>query len=380
MEFKRIKLIEKFQELLVTNEHQYIIIDAPQEELLLNFLQSLKESWILDSNIPLLHSLTELEDQIASTPNDPLILLDPTLTPEEIRSFIESNSIDSRIIICLEHIESIEWMSNFSIRPITFREYSESIWYPINVGDLMSGTTDMNTLNHIRDEYIHTGSDEINIQDPSQIASRFEEKLTVIKSELFEKEHEVFMDFLRTLAMGIGDLYKEERIAKLMNISRRKVRKYTELLLDHKIIFALGPLVRDAETELSRHVKVYFSDLSSYAQILGAAYGHGFSKKWVIENFILLELQKKLSGTHEIRFYKKKSGAEIPFVLENQESHKLTPIDIHLRSTGVISQALKTFYESYGSEIDYAMVLNDALAEQKEWQGSKVLILPTIAI
>jgi anion-transporting ArsA/GET3 family ATPase len=44
MEFKRTKLIEKFQELLVTNEHQYIIIDSPQEELLLNFLQSLKSS------------------------------------------------------------------------------------------------------------------------------------------------------------------------------------------------------------------------------------------------------------------------------------------------------------------------------------------------
>jgi predicted AAA+ superfamily ATPase len=96
---------------------------------------------------------------------------------------------------------------------------------------------------------------------------------------LFKKEHEIFMDFLRTLAMGIGDLYKEERIAKLMNISRRKVRKYTEILLEHKMIFALGPLVLDHETELSRHVKIYFSDLSSYAQILGAAYGHGYSKK-----------------------------------------------------------------------------------------------------
>jgi predicted AAA+ superfamily ATPase len=64
-----------------------------------------------------------------------------------------------------------------------------------------------------------------------------------------------------------------------MNISRRKVRKYTELSLKYHLITAVGPFVQDTQVELSRHVKVYFSDLSYYSTILGVAYGHGFSKK-----------------------------------------------------------------------------------------------------
>lgn len=57
--------------------------------------------------------------------------------------------------------------------------------------------------------------------------------------ELFEKEKEDFVEYIRTLAMGVGDLFKADRIAKTMNISRRKVHKYTELLMKHGIIQAI---------------------------------------------------------------------------------------------------------------------------------------------
>jgi response regulator of citrate/malate metabolism len=60
-----------------------------------------------------------------------------------------------------------------------------------------------------------------------------------MNQELFEKEYETFLDFIRTVAMGVGDLFKEERIAKLMNISRRKVRKYSEILLKYQFIEAI---------------------------------------------------------------------------------------------------------------------------------------------
>lgn len=111
--------------------------------------------------------------------------------------------------------------------------------------------------------------------------------------------------------MGVGDIYKEDRIAKMMSISRRKVRKYTELLMKYNMIRAVGPWVRDTETELSRHVKIYFSDLSYLHVALGVSYYHGENKQGVIENFVFLELDRKLASTHEIKFYRKKSGAEV---------------------------------------------------------------------
>ena len=79
--------------------------------------------------------------------------------------------------------------------------------------------------------------------------------------------------------MNVGDIFKEERIAKNMNISRRKVRKYTEIILKHNLIRAIGPWVENHTTELSRHVKVYFSDLSYFHAALGVGYYHGGNKQ-----------------------------------------------------------------------------------------------------
>jgi predicted AAA+ superfamily ATPase len=46
--------------------------------------------------------------------------------------------------------------------------------------------------------------------------------------------------------MNVGNLFKADQIAKLLGISRRKVNKYTELLLKHNIIEAIGPWVQDS--------------------------------------------------------------------------------------------------------------------------------------
>lgn len=73
---------------------------------------------------------------------------------------------------------------------------------------------------------------------------------------------------MRTIAMNIGNLFKADQIAKLLNISRRKVNKYTELLIKHDIVKAIGPWVQDTGTETSRHVKLYFSDLGYLAALL----------------------------------------------------------------------------------------------------------------
>ena len=165
-----------------------------------------------------------------------------------------------------------------------------------------------------------------------------------------------------------------------MNISRRKVRKYTEIILKHNLIRAIGPWVENHTTELSRHVKVYFSDLAYFHAALWVGYYHGGNKQWVIENFILTELDRKLSTTHDIRFYRKKSGAEVSFILIEKETSKLTPIEVTTRSTNIIPQALKTFYETYGERIDHAMIMNDSMVWQKELNNTPVLILPHVAI
>jgi predicted AAA+ superfamily ATPase len=127
-------------------------------------------------------------------------------------------------------------------------------------------------------------------------------------------------------------------------------------------------------------VKVYFADLAYYHAALGVWYYLGDGKQGVIENFILLELDRKLSNTHEIRFYRKKSGAEVSFILIETSTKKLTPVIVTTKSSGIIPQSLKSFQESYGSGVEHAMILNDNIIEQKELNGAPVIIIPHVAI
>jgi predicted AAA+ superfamily ATPase len=180
--------------------------------------------------------------------------------------------------------------------------------------------------------------------------------------------------------MNVGDIFKEDRIAKMMSISRRKVRKYTEILLKYDLIRAVGPWVENTTTELSRHVKIYFSDLAYFHAALGVGYYHGDSKQGVIENFILLELDRKLASTHDIRFYRKKSGAEVSFLLIEHSTKKITPIEISTRSTDIIPQSLSIFIETYRDRIDHAMLMNDSIAKQKTSGATPVIVFPHIAI
>ena len=180
--------------------------------------------------------------------------------------------------------------------------------------------------------------------------------------------------------MDTGNLYKEDGIAKMMSISRRKVRKYTELLMTHSIIHAIWPFVENTTTELSRHVKLYWNDLADYHAALGVTYYHGEGKQGVIENFILLELETRVRDTHDIHFYRKKSGAEVQFILVNKTSKLLSPISITTRSTDAIPQALTSFHDSYHDRIEHSMLLNADRAGQKQSDGVQVIILPQVAI
>lgn len=180
--------------------------------------------------------------------------------------------------------------------------------------------------------------------------------------------------------MNVGELFKADSLAKILNISRRKVHKYTELLLKHHMIIGIWPFIEDQSTELSRHVKIYFSDLSYYHGALWITYFIGSTKRPIIENFVFLELIKKLGNTHELRFWRKKSGTEIQFILINKENKKLTPIEITIRPSKVISKAMKSFYDGYKDRIEYGMLLNESFIWVQNYEDNTFLTIPYAAI
>jgi len=386
MIYPRTKLISQLHELIQNSTSSYISIVWEKWIGKTTVLNLIKESPLFTGESILsydIENISSLEEITLTEDNIPSILIidnNNSVFFSNIRSFIESKSFNWKVIFTSNEIINEEGVENFIIPGISFREYSEGMWQVIDVGTIMSGTADIGSINTLRDTYIHLGQFPTNLTDSSHVEVSFQEKLQVMNTEIFKKEEWDFLEFIRTVAMNVGDIFKEERIAKNMNISRRKVRKYTEILLKYHLIKAVGPWVENTTTELSRHVKVYFTDLSYFYAALGVSYYHGEGKQGVMENFILIELERKLRETHEIHFYRKKSGAEVSFVLIEKSSNKLTPIEITTRSSDIIPQALKSFYETYSDRIDHSMIMNDAIATQKTINWAPVIILPHIAI
>lgn len=197
-----------------------------------------------------------------------------------------------------------------------------------------------------------------------------------MQESLFPKEYEAFSAYLHAIAAQIGSLYKEDQLAQSLGISRRKIKKYTDIILNAGIVVEIKPFFEDSSKELFRHSKLYFTDLAWYKAILGDAFGVGILRSGMIENFAFLELYHKLHTTHDIHCWNKKSGTHIPLVLKTRSTGKLTPIDISIRSAKNISPAMRSFYESYASRIESGMLLNETTAQANVYLGAPYIILP----
>ncbi len=309
-----------------------------------------------------------------------IIDTETSLDISEIRTIIESYSSDLRVIFTTESDIDDEWVVSYRLPTIGLREYLEHEYGEIKIADILSWNTDISKLNSYRDIYLNHGGFPEHLVSGKNIMKDFEKKRAIMISELYEKEYDIFDTYLRTIAMNVGNLFKADQIAKLLDISRRKVNKYTEIILKHNLVVAIGPWVQDTVTETSRHVKLYFTDLGDMKAILGNVHAEGAMRQGALENMIYLELEKKLRDTHTIYFYRKKSGSEITFLAEDTENTLITPIIVTTRSTDAIPQVLKVFESEYSERIERYMICNDDKVSITTLEEHQLMILPHVGI
>jgi Domain of unknown function (DUF4143) len=296
------------------------------------------------------------------------------------KNIISMLPLGHRLIFTCDTIFELESTDHVILGWISFREYADSQWYPIEIGKVLSWESDIDRLNDLKETYMERGWFPLHLTHPETILDDFNRKRTNIESYVFNKEHEALIEYMRALAMGVGTLFKADQLAKLLDISRRKVNKYTQILIEQGIIKAVWPWWPNSITETSRHVKIYFTDLSFLKMILGDNYNQGTLKNWAIENFIYLELERKLDETHRISYYRKKSWAEITFILENIETDTVTPVEVTLRGSETVSQVFRTFDDDYHDKVERYMLINASIWWKKDINGTSLIILPHVAI
>jgi hypothetical protein len=119
-----------------------------------------------------------------------------------IRTFIESKSYDGRVIYRTD-IKNEDSEEYFELPGISFREYAYEYGHTIDIPDILSGREDITALNKLRDAYIHRGEYGVLTSDDELSDTEFDSQIGAMRAELFEKEYDVFIEFIRTVAMGI---------------------------------------------------------------------------------------------------------------------------------------------------------------------------------
>ncbi len=381
----RTKYIEKLHEFADTSNSRYIAVIWDDAVCVGDFLSSLSGSGVFHSEHLEGISLARLSAHKELKAETKYVIITGGKI-EDFSSFqtiIEPKLHENIVGVFFEGawpLDEEREGSTFFLEPMSFREYAEYRGKTIDIGAVMSGNSNIEELNSIRDEYIKTGGYPLHIEHEKSIFESFDKKRTIMKQELFEKEYTEFDEYMRALAMNTGNLFKSDGLAKLLGISRRKVNKYTEILMSHGIIAPLGPWGDHPDTETTRHVKLYFRELSFLRALLGDIHGEWQMRQWAIENFILIELMRKLDKSHDFAFYRKKSWAEITFIITDRENTLITPIEVSSREVNTISQAIKSFDTDYHARVERYMLWNNSTALRSDLDGTMVMILPHIAV
>jgi len=197
-----------------------------------------------------------------------------------------------------------------------------------------------------------------------------------IKALLREEDILSFNRLLVLLAGQEGGLLSENSVSQDLNYSLRQVRKDIAILNQTFLLDILKPFFTNRGRELKQTNKIYYFDSGIRNAILRDFRGLNRrpDKGTLWESFVLHEIQKNMSVSQEVYYWRTRQKQEVDFVLVQDR----IPIAIEVKSKisdTEIPVGIKQFMEKY-PECKIAVVLNEDIAEQRSYKGAKVIFAP----
>ncbi|MBU0930278.1 MAG: ATP-binding protein [Nanoarchaeota archaeon] len=147
-------------------------------------------------------------------------------------------------------------------------------------------------------------------------------------------------EFTKYISLSVGGLVSYESISKKINISFQTIKKYLDAMEKSNLIFVVSPFFKNKLKEIVKQPKIYFVDggLKNYIcrefkdELTGSLF----------ENYALSELIKL---GFIPKYWRSKSGAEVDFILEQNNS--IIPIEIKISNPDKIEKSLISFIKEY---------------------------------
>ena len=190
------------------------------------------------------------------------------------------------------------------------------------------------------------------------------------------KNTTAFTNLVSILASQVGQLVNTQELSSTLNVERKTVEKYLEILEKTFVIEKISPFFRNVRKELTKMPKVYFLDAGfrnfALSDLKGFEERH--DKGAILENFLFSELRKRTDA--KFHFWRTKEKAEVDFVLERRFGE---PIPIEVKATTLkspeISRSFRSFLSAYKPK--HAFVLNLGFEGSRKIDSTEVqFILP----
>ena len=177
------------------------------------------------------------------------------------------------------------------------------------------------------------------------------------------------------LSGSVGSPLRFSEVASDVGVSPKTVKHYLELLKALFLVKEVPPFAENPRTEIKKASKVYFADTGLLSWALGNFSSLALRPKTAglyAENMVALALMRNLRPEERLRFWRKKSGPEVDFVLLT--SGEYLPLEVKFRGHSERLSGLKSFIKRYHPS--QAVVISRDRWEEKTLHGTRVYFLP----
>ena len=183
---------------------------------------------------------------------------------------------------------------------------------------------------------------------------------------------------LELLALNTGNLVNLFKFSAELSYSRETLEKHLSLLEETFVIKMIRPYFKNKKKEIVKMPKVYFEDLGIRNMILNNfnPLKLRFDSGAILENFLFGEMTKTNLLLLDLKFWRKKMGAEVDFVFS--DSGKSIPIEAKSSKFSTTKLSLPTGLKSFLGEYHprKAVVVNHNLSICKQIQEVVVEFIP----
>jgi predicted AAA+ superfamily ATPase len=210
------------------------------------------------------------------------------------------------------------------------------------------------------------------------LASHYEDKIALlddiyqtyllkdVRSYVKNEDSVGFNKMLRLLAAQIGNMVNINDLSLNSGLSYKKCDEYLYILEQMFIIKLVEPYTTNKKKEITKMKKIFFTDLG-LRNIIYRSFNSidiRTDNGYLFENYVYLELVKKMAKGSKIFYYRTKDGAEVDFIIDNLKEIITVEAKYKQLQKPIYSKSLHNFNELENIKRSYFINQNINLIDE----------------